>query len=259
MEKRTIRNRLYNRICNAIALLQNGHYVLFLTEFRKRLFSSTVSYGLRRDLFKAYADVRAKVPIHIRQFEPDDASVLFSEDACREVNPRIVASQRALIASGIPSCYVAVTPDGQPCYMQWLIGNAENDRIGDYFSGAFMPLGATEALLEGAYSNPLYRGLGIMPEAMSLIAQNALDVGVRWVLTYVDATNVASLKGCKRAGFEAYLLRYERWFLFRRSVVFKPMNLTMLNAFNNHVSKSGSKHPVQKTVLHAVATSPSNS
>jgi RimJ/RimL family protein N-acetyltransferase len=43
--------------------------------------------------------------------------------------------------------------------------------------------------------------LGIMSAAMALIAERATEVGARHVLTFVDQHNIASLKGCQRAGF----------------------------------------------------------
>jgi RimJ/RimL family protein N-acetyltransferase len=75
-------------------------------------------------------------------------------------------------------------------------------------------------LLEGAYTPEAYRGMGIMSAAMARIAERAAEGGARWVITFVDETNVASVKGCLRAGFAAYVKRHERFRLFRRQVAF---------------------------------------
>jgi hypothetical protein len=40
------------------------------------------------------------------------------------------------------------------------------------------------------------------------------------VHTFVGEDNVASLKGCKKAGFTPYLARTETWWLLRRHVRF---------------------------------------
>ena len=45
-----------------------------------------------------------------------------------------------------------------------------------------------------------------MSAAMALIAERAADIGARHVLTFVGLDNIASLKGCQRAGFNPLLL-----------------------------------------------------
>jgi GNAT superfamily N-acetyltransferase len=81
-----------------------------------------------------------------------------------------------------------------------------------------------EALLEGAHTPVAYRGKGIMAEAMALIAERARDFGARYVLTFVEHDNVASLKGCKKAGFAPHLIRHDQVFLFHllRRLRFEP-------------------------------------
>jgi RimJ/RimL family protein N-acetyltransferase len=83
--------------------------------------------------------------------------------------------------------------------VQWLLGVRDNDFIARL--GGFPALEADQALLENAYTPPAFRGLGIMPAAMAAIAEHASELGARYVLTFVDQHNIASLKGCQRAGF----------------------------------------------------------
>jgi hypothetical protein len=45
-----------------------------------------------------------------------------------------------------------------------------------------------------------------MSEAMALIAEHAPEVNARQVLTFVGVENIASLKGCQRAGFNPLIL-----------------------------------------------------
>ncbi len=85
--------------------------------------------------------------------------------------------------------------------------------------------------MEGVYSNPAYRGLRIMPMAMALIAEKASEINARWVNTFVDVTNIPSLKGCQRSGFKPYLLRKDRWFLFHQSTSFHPISDRMNKLF----------------------------
>lgn len=208
---------------NALILLRKGHFLVLCHEVRKRLYSKSYSIGLHRNLNNPFEAPLAKIDIHIRPLNEADAKILLAETKSAMVNPRILAYQRAIIKANIPTCYVAVTNKNEPCYMQWLIDNKDNDKIESHFQGIFPPLKPQEALLEGAYGNPEFRGLRIMPSAMAQIAEKASLMNVRWVITFVDVSNIASLKGCRRSGFEPYVLRTERWLLFRRSVSFHPL------------------------------------
>ena len=53
-----------------------------------------------------------------------------------------------------------------------------------------------------------------MSAAMALIAEQASNHGAGSVLTYVRQDNVASLKGCQRAGFAPYTILENRWYAF---------------------------------------------
>ena len=169
---------------------------------RSRLRSDFVAYGLRRDLSKPFTAPAAKIDLQLRPLAAGetlsflDPAPGFTSDA-----EWIRRNQLRIIAAKIPTCWLAIDPDGKPCYMQWLLGSADNPRIRKQWGAVFPRLGPEEALLEGAYTPETHRGLGIMANAMARIAEQARGLGARWVITFVDAENVASLKGCKKAGF----------------------------------------------------------
>jgi len=190
------------------------------------LYSDSASVGLRRDLSAPHAAPAAKLAIQVRPLTSDDALPWLdvrerglSDD---QVYGRL--AQGRLLRSGIETCHVAVEPGGNACYMQWLILSHQNQRVRAFFGNLYPRLAADEALLEGAYTPEAYRGQGIMAAAMAQIAERASQFGARWVVTFVDEANVASLKGCARAGFEPYLRRHERFRLFRRYVSFSPVS-----------------------------------
>lgn len=220
-----------SKLYNAFQLIRNGHYLVFFNELKKRIYSRSVSFGLKRDLNSDFKAPSAKIDIQIRPLKEDDVEKLLDTTNDPSINPRIIASQQSMVNADIPTCYVAVTDKDEPCYMQWLIGYKDNDKIGNHFEGVFPVLSKREALLEAAYNNPAYRGLRIMPRAMALIAEKAVDMEVRWVNTFVDVTNIPSLKGCQRAGFAPYLLRQDRWFLFHRTITFHSISETMTEIF----------------------------
>jgi len=127
--------------------------------------------------------------------------------------------------SGLSTCYLATTTDGEICYMQWLIDSSQNDLISREFPGLCPPLGSDEMLLEWAYTFVKFRGLGIMADAMSQISEKGAAAGAHWLYTYVALDNIPSLKGCRSAGYRPYQIRTERWRLFQRAESFEPLEL----------------------------------
>lgn len=191
-----------------------------------RLYSNSASVGLRRDLRAPLAaPPPAKRPFQVRPLAPDDELSWLDvrEPGLSDDQVYLRLGQVRLLRSGIETCHLAVEPDGKACYMQWLILSSENDRVRAFFGNLYPRLAPDEALLEGAYTPEAYRGQGIMAAAMAQIAERAGQFGARWVVTFVDESNVASLKGCARAGFVPYLCRHERFRLFRRRVSFTPL------------------------------------
>jgi GNAT superfamily N-acetyltransferase len=191
---------------------------------RYRVYSDSTSLGLRRDLSLPLDKQGAKIPITVRPLAPaDDLSALDSEPDLPADEALSRLTQRRLLQSGLRVCYVAIAPDGKPCYMQWAIPAAENHRVRGVFGNLYPVLASDEALLEGAYTPIAYRGKGIMGAAMAQVAERAADYGARWVITFVDERNSASVKGCVRAGFAPYLKRHERFRLFYRQIRFEPI------------------------------------
>lgn len=170
----------------------------------------SMRYGLRRDLSVPLEKPTAKIPISVRPMVNSDLPLLLSTDHVKDdpQEKQEIAWRRDFIAQGAQTCFVAVDErDDRPCYMQWLIGSADNDFVRRL--EGFPELKPDEALLENAYTPVAYRGLGIMSAAMSLIAERAADLGARSVLTFVLQDNIASLKGCQRAGFFPHMLHHK--------------------------------------------------
>jgi RimJ/RimL family protein N-acetyltransferase len=171
--------------------------------------SKSTRYGLRRDLSLPLEKPTAKIPISVRALVTDDLPLLLPTGNAGQDGRerREIAWRRAFIDKGAEGGFVAVDlRNNTPCYMQWLLSPENNGFIQGI--GGFPPLERDEALLENAYTPSAYRGLGIMSEAMALIAERAIDLGVRHVLTFVGQQNIASLKGCQRAGFYPHLLHH---------------------------------------------------
>jgi RimJ/RimL family protein N-acetyltransferase len=216
------------------ALLMRWHNLLYHARhfrFREigqklahRVHSSTCSYCLRRDLDLPFSAPDARIPLAVRKLTAEDCPAIFGDRPGRAVR-----DQEELYArlnhwdADIPTCYVAVTDQGAPAYIQWLMGPGQNEKIQAFFNGTFPVLAPDEALLENALTLPEFRGKGIMPAAMARIAEEGKALGVRYVLTFVEENNIPSLKGCKKSGFVPYMIRRERYLLFIRSLTFTKL------------------------------------
>lgn len=194
---------------------------------RARLFSQCMAVGLCRILDVPFEAPLAKLAVDVRPLRPDDdLSFLAVVPGLAPALARGRLDQSRLVAANIPTCWIAADPSGSVCYMQWLITARDNGRIRDRWGALFPTLEPDEALLEGAYTAETHRGQGIMSHAMARIAQEATKLGAHRVITFVHHDNVASLKGCEKAGFAPYIERREAWALFRRRVSFLPLNGT---------------------------------
>jgi RimJ/RimL family protein N-acetyltransferase len=170
--------------------------------------------GLKRDLAVAIERPQAKIPVSVRPARRADLERLLSGEGVSDAMERQELNARRSFADKVAGgAYVAIDErNGAPCYVQWLLGPQKNEVIGEI--GGFPLLAEGEALLEDAYTPPSHRGLGIMSAAMALIAERGADIGARHVITFVGVENIASLKGCKKAGFHPYLVHTQRNWLF---------------------------------------------
>ncbi len=227
-----INKNILAKVKKGFNLIIKGRTSIFLKILNERLYSNKLSFGLKRDMRKAFTPPKAKIDIKVRRLEKQDVNRLLNLDGLTEEETRMVEVQRDLINVNFKNCYVAVTADDTPCYMQWILSPSENLDIHRYFGMIFPKLQEKEFLLEGAYMYPAFRGLKVMPHAMYRIAEKASKMGADSVLTFVTINNIPSLKGCKSCGFYPYILRKEKWVLFRHYVSFEAIPEKILSDYN---------------------------
>lgn len=192
-----------------LRVIKRGEMQQLMRELGRRLYSDDISFILRRDLSVPLPrPVAAKIPIVIRPIQAPDLPHIIAE------RPRRLPVLRA----DIPTCYVATTKDGSICYMVWLVTYDQQQRLAPYFKGELKRYHSDTVLLEFSYTFERFRGLGIMSEAVSRIAEMGLAHGARWVTAYVEHDNLASLRGCAKAGFHPHMVRIEKW----RGIRMKP-------------------------------------
>ncbi|HET9274742.1 MAG TPA: GNAT family N-acetyltransferase [Gemmatimonadales bacterium] len=217
--------RFLRRAADLARLVRSGHGGSVVRAVTRRLASRSRALGLRRDLRLLHPAPPAKIDLVVRPLAADD-DLSFLDPHTDGLDSgaaydRMV--QRRFVADGFSTCYVAVAPDGKICFMQWLLASRDNERIQSRWPGLFPLLAPDEALLEGAYTVETSRGKGVMAHGMARVAEHAVELGARWVITFVGEDNIASLKGCRKAGFVPWVERRESWRLFRRRVRFTPL------------------------------------
>src|SRR5436190_10065528 len=216
---------ILTRVRDLLRLIVTGHAGEVWQAVTQRVYSNAASVGLRRDLAVPFPAPTAKAPITIRPLLPGDQLEFLDVHqpglSDTQVSGRL--GQQRLLQSGIQTCHVATNGAGRVCYMQWLIAPSENARVRAFFGNLYPWLRSDEALLEGAYTPEEYRGQGIMTDAMAQIAERGRVLEARWVITFVDEGNAASLKGCERAGLTPYVRRREAFRVFVRGVTFTPL------------------------------------
>lgn len=170
---------------------------------------TSLSVGLRRDLTLHHPVHAARCPFSLRIASAEDLSKVLSlsQPGLSLADQQAISLRMNHATQDLGRAFVAIQADGHPCFIQWVLSKADNSRIASFFDGRFPPLNDGEALFENAFTPPAFRGLGIMPAAMSGIAESLGREGFRAGLTFVASDNTPSLNGCRHAGFHPYLLR----------------------------------------------------
>ena len=220
LEGETLKPRVRRLARKGFGLLRAGEWRLVLNGLRHLLYSDFYTYELCRDVTVPMDVPKPAIVRTIRPIERSDVHAFTEIDPTRE---QIGGIWRRMLASDIQTCYVAVTKEGAPCYMQYLILPSENDKVQGVLEGTLPRLAEDEALLEASLTLEEYRGQGIMPFVMDDLAQKARKEGARWLLTFVSIRNVPALKGCRRSGFVPNMLVHRRFRLFKRRITYTPL------------------------------------
>ena len=124
---------------------------------------------MRRDLSEPIEAPQALIPVTIRPLQEEDIPILLDIDN-PELNGEAIKERirhLLFINENVSTCYVAVTDEGVPCYMQWLMGAESNKDIQEFFNGGFPILLPDEMLLEYTFAQENFKGKRIMSSAMA--------------------------------------------------------------------------------------------
>jgi len=214
------------RIKTSLSLLGTGQVGAFLFKVRRHAWSDETGYALRRDPRLPFTPPPAAIPLTIRPFRSADARH-FADSAGlwrKIIRTRInEVSRTALIKADIPSAYVAVTADGDPCCILWVMAPSAGGKTASYRKAHVLPLSDDEVLIEGGFVPERHRGKRIVAWAAARLVEIVKHSGARWVVAHVYASNIVSLRGLLAAGFHPYLLTKVTWRAFRAKVSDVPL------------------------------------
>ena len=209
----------------AFHLLREARWKALADAFRQKMWSSTTTWGLRRDLTIPFPAPDAAIPITIRPVTDADIATLFDlhDSAISDAEREERRDRISMIEQGLPFNYVAVTEDDVPCFFQTVLYASDHDTMRAVWGNLFPRLAAHQCLIDGALTPEAFRGRKIMPAAMARISEAAIRPGITEAITFVDLDNIPSLKGCIRSGYLPACYRHIHWRFGRNTTTFTPV------------------------------------
>lgn len=211
--------KLLGQFSFAINQILKGNLKSILKGFCRKIYSESILLGLKLDLTKDLKKPISFTKINIRLYKEEDSN-FFKED-----------NENIYLLKKIPKCYVAITENGEPCFKQWIIDASQNQKMRKFWGESYPQLNDNEALMESAYTISKFRGRGIMPLAIYKIALLAQSEEIKTIYTFAPKSNANSLRALHYSGFKPYCIQKERFFLFKKSVIFQDLNDEMSEYF----------------------------
>lgn len=203
------------------------------TDVRGWIWSEREAIGFRFDATRPGDPPKAKVELAARPLDADIAPLVFNVPHLSPTDQLFLDRRRNIFEAGFDGGWVAVDPDGQPAYLQWLIPSHQTEKIREFFGPIFPRFDAETLLVEGAWIPPDFRRLKVMGEGLALVSEAATAAnGARYAQCYPAADNKGAALGTRSAGYEVVEKRIERWRLARRTVEFAPANESDFSVFS---------------------------
>ncbi len=224
--------RILDKVAFLIGLIKKGELKFLWSGISKRLYSTHLSYGLKRDLNIEIPTPPSLLKLEFRHYQDEDAPYFELDNM-----------NHGLIEKNINHCFVA-TKNNEPVYRVWLMGPDQSQKIEDFWGNSFPTLKKNEVLCENSFTVPKYRGFGIMPFAMTKIAEKGKDLGADTSIIYTDTNHIVSLRAGDYAGYHPFILRTEKWFLFKKSVSFSDIPEALLEHYKKATQRRQRKKKV---------------
>lgn len=214
---------MIRHVATSATLKHIQFYVLF-DELRQRLWSTAKWYGFERDLSVMLEWTAPRIQVRIRKLRNDDIAVLLNQsDAAdkKAIKDRLI--RISMVRAEIPTCYTAVTNEGVPCHMQWMISSDANSIVRRFTRNGLPTIEENEVLLENAFTLEQYRRQGIETETVRCLFKLAREKGVKRACLFVSDQNLISLRLVSKLGFTPFCVKTCARRLFQRRFSFEQV------------------------------------
>ena len=218
-------SHILSKVGFVINQIKEGEIKSVFKVILNRINSKQLAFGFKRDLNEESKAPRTFVKTTIRPFKNDDVEH-FNMD-----------TTNISLINQIPTCYVATTKEDIPCIRLWLIDSSQNKKIKDFWGDTYPQLAEDEVLLESAFTIPKFRGLGLHSAVMYQVAEKAKDSGANFAIAFTPISNINSLRSLTYASFKPYIIRKEKYFLFKKSVIYEEISPELMEYYNNSTNR----------------------
>lgn len=215
--------KIKKKIAFAVSMIKDGKIKHVWQAIARRIKSEEVAYGFRRDLEVRFAKPRTLLKISTRVYQEDDGQ-FFTE----RKNDGLI--------NDFHTCYVGVTKEGIPCCHLWLIDASQNEKLKRAWGNTFPTLKEDELLVENVYTVPKYRGLGVFPTFLDQIVEKGMALGAKSMISFGESSNINMSRSFVYTGFQPYIVRRKKWFLFCKSISFEQLSEEEMKVFNKYTA-----------------------
>lgn len=209
--------------------IKNGDTKGAAADVRQWLWSEQEYVGLTRTLSQTFEPSPANVSLRAELMDESLAAKVFDFSNLGERDATYLGRRRRFYDAGFENGFVAVTPEGEPAFLQWLIPPSQNDKIKDFF-GPIFPLDNETLIVEGAWIPPKFRKERVMGAGLSLVTEAAALASpeASKAMCFPERANSGAVKGSMAGGYEITTLRTTQWRVGRRSISFADTNAAQL-------------------------------
>lgn len=194
-----------------------------VADVRSWLWSENQFCGLTANFADDFTPELSELELRAEPLDDSLAKKVFDSDGLDARDATYLDRRRRIWEAGFENGFVAVTPGGEPAYLQWLIPPRQNELVRSFF-GPLFPLDDHTLTVEGAWIPPAFRKKKAMGESLWLVTQAAAVASPEAdrARCFPELRNKGAVRGSVSAGYVIDAVRTDRWRLGRRTVEFTP-------------------------------------
>jgi GNAT superfamily N-acetyltransferase len=180
--------------------------ILFLSHLKGQIFHRYTFVELQMNLDTENVPVTCEVKYSLQiASEKDMQEMLEMAGSEGRDSAYELIGRKLFYDSGFRDCYVARSVDtNELCFVEWMISQKDCQRLYRDFGNMLPRLERWDVWAENSYTFKKYRGKKVYPSVLVELADIARNKGFKRMLTYVRGDNIASMKGCEKAGFQVF-------------------------------------------------------